>query len=114
MSIRWENNLDLSRLLRAIDEAEPEALAEGMEHVRGVSDEQTPIETGRLVGGATVEVDVEQHQASLSYPGPYARAQHERLDYRHEHGNAKFEENALRSEGRTAIDIIAKRIERSL
>lgn len=112
MSIRYETQLDLSALKVKAAAATPEALGEGMEHIRAVSAPLVPIETGRLVGSADVQVDGDQ--ASLSYEGPYARRQHEELDYRHEHGQAKFLEQPLHTEADTALQIVARRIEESL
>jgi hypothetical protein len=109
MSLRIDlSGLNLDELVHRVDEIEPEALAEGMEHIRGVSDERTPVETGRLVGSSAVHV--EGDEASLTYDGPYARYQHERLDLHHEHGQAKFEESALADEGETAAGIVGRRI----
>lgn len=112
MGIRWENNLDFADLERRIEAATPEALGEGMEHIRGVSAELVPVETGRLVGSAAVHVDGDT--ASITYDGPYARYQHERLDLHHEHGQGKYLEQPLATEAGTAIRIVANRIERAL
>lgn len=112
MSIRYEMHLDLSALKAKAAAVAPEALGEGMEHIRSVSAPLVPVETGRLVGSADVQVDGDQ--ASLSYEGPYARYQHERLDLRHEHGQAKYLEQPLHTEADKALEIVAKRIEESL
>lgn len=106
------SGLDFDALDRRLDEATPEALALGMEHIRQVSDERTPVETGRLVGSSQVHVDGDQ--ASLSYAGPYARYQHERLDLHHEHGQAKFEESALMDEGGNALQIVARQLRQAI
>lgn len=112
-SIKFDiSGLDLEKLLRAVDEAQPIALAEAMEHVRGVAAELTPVETGRLVGSATVHVDGDT--ASITYDGPYARYQHERLDLRHEHGQAKFLEQPMVTEKKTVLSIIARRVKDAL
>lgn len=112
MSIRWQINLDLAKLKHRVDEVKPEALAAGMEHIRQVSAPLVPVETGRLVGSAAVEVTGDR--ASLSYAGPYARYQHERLDLHHQHGQAKYLEQPVLTDGGKAIEIVAEHIKRAL
>ena len=106
------SGLNLGQLLDRVDAAAPEALGEAMEHIRGVAAELTPVETGRLVGSAAVHV--EGDEASITYDGPYARFQHERLDLRHEHGQAKFLEQPMHSEAQKAVEIIAQRLRGAL
>lgn len=110
--MRFEIDLDFERLKTAPEEIAPEALAEGMEHIRGVAVERTPVETGRLVGSATVHVQGDE--ASLSYEGPYARYQEFRLDLHHEHGQALYLTSAVREEAHTAVEIVTKRIRDAL
>lgn len=112
MSMRWENRLDLRGLLVDVDAAAPLAIAEGLEHLRTTSAPLVPIETGRLVGSAEVHVDGDQ--GSLSYAGPYARYQHERLDLRHEHGQAKYLEQPMETEAETILDIVAHKLKDAL
>lgn len=106
------SGLDLEHLNAAIDEAEPEALAQGMEHIRSVSAPLVPVETGRLVGSATVHV--EGDTASLTYDGPYARYQEFRLDLRHEHGQANYLGQPMQTEPDAVMEIIAHRIQEAL
>jgi hypothetical protein len=108
-------SLEIEFDLRGLDEltlkaraGEEAGIAEAIEHIRGVSAEQTPIETGHLVGSA--EVHVEGLQASIRYPGPYARYQHYELQLRHEHGNALYLELPMVTEAGVAFTIITRRI----
>lgn len=112
MGMTFQISIDLNRIAAAEPVFTPEAVGKAMEHVRGVSAEQAPVDTGRLVGSA--EVSVEGDTASLSYRGPYARYQHERLDLRHEHGNAKYLEGPLLAEAERCKQIIATEIRRAL
>jgi hypothetical protein len=112
MGIEFEFHLDLDRLIRAEEAATPEAIAKGLEHIRGVAVERTPVDTGNLAGSAAVHVD--GSEGSITYDGPYARYQHERLDLRHETGQAKFLESSLMEEGGKAFEIIATDIKRAL
>lgn len=109
------SGLDLDKLLTRVREVMPEALAEGAEHVRVKAVELAPVETGHLVGTATVDVDAERNQAAITFDGPYARYQHERLDLRHPTGGqAKYLEQPLRTEKDAALGVVAKRIKDAL
>lgn len=112
--MKWDNQLQLRQLNAKLDAVIPAALAEGIEHIRAASAPLVPIETGRLVGSASVNVDAENDTASISYEGPYARYQHERLDLRHEHGQAKYLEQPMTTEKDKALDIVAHRIREGL
>lgn len=112
MSMRWDVNLDLGRVRRAPEQVQDEALAQAMEHIRQVAVSLTPVETGRLAGSAAVHV--EGNEASISFEGPYARYQHERLDLHHEHGQAKYLEQPMRTEKDKALGIITQRVRRDL
>jgi hypothetical protein len=101
-------DLDFGLIDARLDAATPAALGEGMEHIRQVAAELTPVETGRLVGSAAVHVAGDE--ASLTYDGPYARYQHERLDLRHEHGQAKYLEQPCRTDAAKAVEIVAQRL----
>ena len=106
------SGLDLHRLIARVDAAAPAAVGAGMEHIHGVSAPLVPVETGRLVGSGAVHVDGDT--AALTYDGPYARYQHERLDLRHEHGQAKFLEQPITTEAQTALEIVARRLQQAL
>lgn len=120
------SGLELDRLYRAADIGGAAGLARAAEHVRGVSVGNTPVESGRLAGSATVHVDGDT--ASITYDGPYARYIHEGLvrhgseppwvygpDHLHyEHGGAKFLENAVNSEQDTAEAIIAQAVREAI
>lgn len=106
------SDVDFSDIEARLDAVIPAALGQGMEHIRQASAPLVPLETGRLVGSGAVHVDGEE--ASLTYDGPYARYQHERLDLHHEHGQAKYLEQPLHTEAQQAVDIVAHRIRDAL
>lgn len=87
----------------------------GTEHVLGVSNDRVPLDEGYLQSTGTASVDEGALQAAVSYDGPYAVPQHERLDYRHPPGReAKYLENSL-NESRTEVrDLIAAQLRRAL
>lgn len=95
----------LEALDAAIDSLMPIAVGRGMEHVRAVSAGLVPVQSGHLVGSASVTVHGDE--ARIKYPGPYSRAQHYRLDYRHTHGQALYLEQPLRTEAQKVMEIIA-------
>lgn len=92
-------------VIERIEAATPEAIGRGIRHIAEVSAQQTPIEEGTLVRSQRVEIDGDT--ASISYSGPYARYQHEKLSLRHEHGNAKFLEVPMMAEKDTALEVIS-------
>ena len=89
-----------------IQELTPIAVGRGMEHVRTVAAELTPVRDGYLVGSAGVTVHGDE--ARLTYEGPYARRQHYELDWHHTKGQALYLEQPMRTEAGTVIDIIAE------
>lgn len=104
MSIEWEFDLHLDAVNDAVHAAIPRAVGKAMEHIRGEAVKQTPVENGHLAGSAGVTVVGDT--ASITYPGPYARNQHESMDFHHDKGNAKFLELPMMQEAPTAIGII--------
>jgi hypothetical protein len=75
------------------------ALAVEAEHIMADSLRQVPVDTGVLRGSATVGQPVFRGGVAsidMGYGGAakaYAWVQHERTDYRHSHGKAKFLED---------------------
>jgi len=113
VSIHYDVRLDLSAIEERIDAALPEALRAGMDHIKAVSQSLVPVETGRLVGSADVQVAGDE--ASLSYAGPYARYQHERLDLHHPHGGqGKYLEQPVLTHGQQAVDTVADHLRQAL
>lgn len=106
MGMRIEASLRTDRLLADLETTQPGALVKAMEVIRANAVANTPVETGRLAGSAAITVDGDQ--ATLTYDGPYARYQHERLDLRHETGRAKYLELAVIEEKDTALDVLGK------
>ncbi|HUR06996.1 MAG TPA: hypothetical protein VM347_30935 [Nonomuraea sp.] len=85
------------------------------EHVLSVSNQRIPNDDGILERSGTPVVDEASLRGVISYDTPYAIAQHENLDYRHEPGRtAKFLELALREEAEVVKALIAKEIRQAL
>ncbi len=98
-------SIHLDEITDAVREALPGATFKAMEHLRQVAVSKTPIETGDLRASASVEPIPDG--AKVYYPGPYARAQHYRLDYRHEEGQALYLEQPLVQETPKILEIVA-------
>lgn len=111
MSLRIEVHLNIDQQLADLAAAQPAALATAMEVVRVAAVAGTPVETGRLAGSAAVTVDGDE--ATITYDGPYARYQHEGLDFRHETGRAKYLELAVIEEAQNAVDTLAHELKRA-
>lgn len=108
MSMRYEVHLRVDGLVGDLEARQPEALAAAMEVVRANAVANTPVETGRLAGSAAVTVDGDD--ATITYDGPYARYQHERLDLRHETGRAKYLELAMLEEKENAVKVLEQQL----
>lgn len=105
----WEE-FNGAQIKKTIDAATKRGLYLAGEHILNVSNRQVPHEDGDLErsGVVTEGTDLE---VGISYDTPYAVRQHEDLSYQHDAGrNAKFLENACRSERNTAAKIIQKSI----
>lgn len=113
MGLTWQDNIDFDGLMDRLHAAEPEAIARGLEHIRGVSNSLTPIETGNLIGSSAVEID-QPDSGYVSYKTAYAHRQHEELTWRHEHGQAKYLEQPMVTEADKALQIVGESIEGEL
>ncbi|GGM65210.1 hypothetical protein GCM10012275_39690 [Longimycelium tulufanense] len=89
-------------------------LALGAEHVRGVSVDLAPLDTGALRNSATASHDPGALTAAVSYDTPYAARQHEELGYRHRVGGPKYLEHAFAAERDTVARLIQAQIHRAL
>jgi hypothetical protein len=117
VSIRWSGIDDVINGLDGIAgrarAALPEAGVAAMTHIAQASAELVPVETGTLLNSQKISGS-EDGTTTVSYGTPYARYQHERLDLRHEHGQAKYLEQPMHTEKDTALDIAADTIKRAL
>lgn len=113
MSIEWQVNLDIDGVSNRGVAAIPDGLGKALEHIRAAAVAITPEESGDLKASATVTVDGDE--GGVTFAGPYARYQHEGLDFKHERGGqAKFLETPMNAEKDTALAMIAKEIREAL
>lgn len=126
MSIRIENSLNLGALADRIRVASPEALDDAAQHVLEVAREKAPLlvdlkkanderrfNPGELRESGYARV-VDDSTAEVGFSAFYAGWQHERLDYHHEVGQAKYLEEPLVTEKDEAMRIIAERLGEAL
>jgi len=100
---------------RALREAAARGSLLGAEHVLGVSNDRVPLDEGALQRTGTASVDRADLTAAVSYDGPYAVPQHERMDYRHAPGRqAKYLESALNDSRSEVGALIAAEMRRAL
>lgn len=100
-------SVHVDRITDELVDAIPAATFKAMEHLREVAVNKTPIETGDLRESAAVTNTTDRKGATVYFAGPYARAQHYRLDYRHEVGQALYLEQPLVQETEKILEIVA-------
>lgn len=100
------------RIIQAVDGASKSGVRLAAEHLRQVSVQRTPLETGALRNSA--KVTTEGKRAAVSYNTPYAAKQHEELGYSHKDGQAKYLEVSTISEKQAMAQIIAQQIRGAL
>lgn len=102
MALEWNGD----KIAARVNAARRKALLNSANHVKERAVERTPLETGALRNSATASVG--DRQAAVSYNTPYAVKQHEEVGYQHQDGEAKFLENAMRSEADAVKRLIAQ------
>jgi hypothetical protein len=89
-------------------------VALGAEHIRAVSVDRAPLDTGALRNSATASHDPDTLTGAVSYDTPYAARQHEDLTFHHREGGPKFLESALASERELVARLIQAQIRKAL
>lgn len=112
MSIEWKFDLHLDDIAARVKAAETPAAMAAMELVRAEVAQQTPVETGNLVGSE--EVAPTDEGARIFIPGPYARRQHYGLDFHHNTGNALFLELPMITQAPAALRVIGDFIRKAM
>lgn len=112
MSIEWKFDLHLGDVNALVKSVLPVAALKAMEVVRVKVAEQTPVDTGQLVGSETVRPTADG--AEIFIPGPYARNQHYNLTFHHDHGNAYYLARPMVSEAENALQVVRDEVEKVL
>lgn len=111
--MKFVSTIDLDALERRLEEGLPLALKAGIEHIAEVSTPLVPLLEGTLVRSQQTGVHGIEY-AWISYGTPYAAYQHYKFNLRHEHGQANFLGQPLRTDGQKALEIVAERLARVL
>lgn len=125
MSIRVEKGrLRLSQVRVATDEASPDALKSAADFIGDIAKHKAPLLTGAALKKAnderranpgelrdSMKVElIDDNTASIEFTAYWARWQHERMDYHHEDGQAKYLEEPMATEADRSIEIMAQKI----
>lgn len=111
VSMRWHGD----KVSRRQQAAGAKGLKLGAEHVLTVSNTKVPHQEGTLERSGATDVDESGQRASVYYDTPYAAAQHERLENRHDNGRqAKYLETTLLAEQDTVAGIVAQALRAGL
>lgn len=92
-----------------------EGLEAGTQHLLGAALVLVPWDEHHLEGTGTATVNGPKLLGAVSFNTPYARRQHEELDWRHKPGrSAKYLEIPMHAEGQVILALISARIRRKL
>ncbi|MCK8675127.1 minor capsid protein [Rhodococcus sp. HM1] len=105
-------SLDFTQARARILEAAQRGLEDAAEVVKQESIQRTPKETGELRNDCSIASG--HLEAVVFYSLVYAIAQHEGVGFHHEHGEAKFLENALIATRGVVGQVIAQSIRSAL
>jgi hypothetical protein len=125
--MKWEGSFDFDRLEGALNDARPKGLMQAGEHIRDVSSELAPKESGDLASSADVRL-TDSGEVTVVYPGPYARYQEYGVFWRmrprpspsngkplrHDNGQSFFLTTPMISEKDKCLDIMADAIREAL
>ena len=125
--MKFEGSFDFDRIEAALNNARPKGLMQAGEHIRQVSSQLAPKETGSLADSADVKLD-DDGQVSVTYPGPYARYQEYGVFWRmrphpspsngkplrHDNGQSFFLTTPMISENDRCLNIMADVIREEL
>lgn len=100
--------------VRRVSDAAADGLRDGAEHLETAANALVPDLTGALQASSQVDVDRTDRSATVSYSDEAAVYQHERLDFAHDDGQAKFLEQPLHTEQDEIVRRIARRVRREL
>ncbi len=126
MSIRIENSLNLGSVRADVESVSPEAIQAGLDHVLDVARDKAPLlmdfakanderraDPGALRRSGYTRI-VDDQTGEVGFSEFYAGWQHERLDYHHDDGQAKFLEEPLATERDTVLQLMADKIREAL
>ncbi len=89
MSFQWFGDAILARIIAGVDKRVLDCAYD----LQGRSIDEAPVDMGDLRGNCTVN-ETDEHSVEIGYDLPYARIQHEALEFNHpKGGKAKYLED---------------------
>lgn len=104
--------IDITGALARVRAAAERGLADAADVVQQEAIQRTPKETGDL--RRDCQTAQEGLEAAVFYTLPYAARQHEEVGWRHDHGEAKFLENAVIAKRPVVGQVIAQAVRGAL
>ena len=101
-----ESNLD--QVAKELDAKITAALKAGADQLLAKSNALAPRDTGALV--ASGRAIAQGREAAVGYTSPYAIKHHQKLNFKHSHGQAKFLETAFLANRSTIEETIARKL----
>ena len=122
VELEVEGLAELQRNIRKLGEKALKEVEKEIERESGrmlaVAVERAPKgETGQLHRNVQIipaKVTPEEIRAGFVFLQNYAHIQHERLDFTHRAGQAKYAESAIKDEGRTFVDALGRAVRRGI
>jgi len=109
--LKWHGE-EAERLIR---QAAMEAINTGAEAILTDAIDETPVDTGTLRRSGGVSWGLDRESVYVSFNTPYARRQHEELDYRHPRGGkAKYLETPFNANKKKVIKYAERKIKEAL
>lgn len=112
MTTVWTGHVDFNLAAERLLQAARAALEPAAADVLARSNALVPVNSGNLEASGKTSIESED-QAAIEYDADYAVIQHERTEWNHAHGQAKFLETALLDSGKTE-QILAEHIRAAL
>lgn len=100
MTTVWTGHVDFAQAGEKLLASAREALAAAADDVLARSNALVPVNSGNLEASGKTSMESED-QATIEYDADYAVIQHERTEWHHAQGQAKFLETALLDSTRT-------------
>jgi hypothetical protein len=99
------------RVTRAVARGAARGVNLALERLRALSVPLAPLDTGALRNSASIRDATDATaEGFLVFDTPYAAVQHERLDYAHDDGQAKYVEEPMMEHGAELMSIVAREV----
>ena len=109
----WTLDISLAPIVERAPEAATQAVMDGAEHILGKARPLAPKQDGNLRASGKVRPNG-PGVASIKFDDPIATIQHERLDYKHDDGQAKYLEQPFNAEIGAVAEIVRRQLAAAL